>query len=643
MDDRPDRRPKPVPSPEPPEPFKVLLPIASLGEARLLLPLAEMIVTERQGQLTILHVLTVPDGQPLSEAAAQASRFRESLSDVTHQQLTIPAQIKSKVRVESEKWDGIWEIVNQDQTDLLLLGWRTPSFPETVGDKMLDERLSSPACDVVAVRLAADIINQAGWDSVQNILLPVRKGVNSALILRVGHALAQHTNATITLLHVARDRDRTTEMQFRDEFSPALHGLERITRSVTTKGDIPQAIINEAVQHQVVIIGSPSNQAFGDGWHGPLLDAIINGTESTLIVVKEYQPPAVLPEKKEEPVSMLIDRPVAVVVDKWFAENTYHSREFADLDRLVDLKQEGGLTISLGLPALNEEKTVGKVIQTVKRSLMEQYPLLDEIVLIDSGSVDYTRDIATDLGIPVYIHQEILPQYGAFRGKGEALWKSLHVMTGDIIVWIDTDINNIHPRFVFGVLGPILRDHHVKYVKGYYRRPLRQGQKLVAGGGGRVTELTARPFFNLFFPELSGLIQPLAGEYAGRREVLESLPFFTGYGVETGLLIDILYKYGLNAIAQVDLLERIHHNQPLPSLSKMSFTIMQVVINRLGKRHAVRLLDEANLTMNLIRYGPNRYYLEPQELREMERPPIITIPEYRQKRRLDQPEGDETD
>ena len=643
MDDRPARRSKPGLSPEPPEPFKVLLPVASLDEARLLLPLAEMIVTERQGQLTILHVLTVPDGQPLSEAAAQASRFRESLSDVIHQQLNIPAQIKSKVRVESEKWDGIWEIVNQDQTDLLLVGWRTPSFPETVGDKMLDERLSLPACDVVAVRLAADIINQAGWDSVQNILLPVRKGVNSALILRVGHALAQHTNASITLLHVARDRDRTTEMQFRDEFSPALHGLERITRSVTTKGDIPQAIINEARHHQVVIIGSPSNQAYGDGWHGPLLDAIIDCTESTLIVVKEYQPPPVLPEKKGEPVSKLIDRPVAVVVDKWFAENTYHSREFADLDRLVGLKEEGGLTISLGLPALNEEKTVGKVIQTVKRSLMEHYPLLDEIVLIDSGSVDYTRDIATDLGIPVYIHQEILPQYGAFQGKGEALWKSLHVMTGDIIVWIDTDINNIHPRFVFGVLGPILRDHHVKYVKGYYRRPLRQGQKLVAGGGGRVTELTARPFFNLFFPELSGLIQPLAGEYAGRREVLESLPFFSGYGVETGLLIDILNKYGLNAIAQVDLLERIHHNQPLPSLSKMSFTIMQVVINRLGKRHAVRLLDEANLTMNLIRYGPNRYYLEPQELRELERPPIITIPEYRQKRALDQPGGDEPD
>ncbi|MBE0410071.1 MAG: glucosyl-3-phosphoglycerate synthase [Anaerolineales bacterium] len=426
-----------------------------------------------------------------------------------------------------------------------------------------------------------------------------------------------------------------------DEYSPAIHALEHIYRSITTKGDLPQTIISESHDHQVIIIGSPSNSELGEGWRGPLLDQIVDNTDAALIVVKAHQEPLTLPRVKEEPVAKIIDRPVAVVVDKWFAENTYHSREFADLRMLVDLKDKEGFTISLGLPALNEEKTVGKVIQTIRSTLVEEYPLLDEIILIDSGSIDYTRDIALDMGIPVHIHQEILPQYGTHHGKGEALWKSLYVLNGDIVVWIDTDIKNIHPRFVYGVLGPLLRDHHVKFVKGYYRRPLRQGEKMIAGGGGRVTELTARPFFNLFFPELSGLIQPLAGEYAGRREILERLPFFTGYGVETGLLIDILNNYGLSTIAQVDLLERIHHNQPLPSLSKMSFTIMQVVINRLEKRHRARLLDQANLTMNLIRFGPNRYFLEPQELQELERPPIITIPEYRQVRNITTFEGHE--
>jgi len=176
----------------------------------------------------------------------------------------------------------------------------------------------------------------------------------------------------------------------------------------------------------------------------------------------------------------------------------------------------------------------------------------------------------------------------------------------------------------------------VQYVKGFYRRPLRQGDKLVAGGGGRVTELTARPFINLFYPELSGLIQPLSGEYAGRRETLEKLPFFTGYGVETGLLIDILNKIGLNAIAQVDLQERVHHNQLLGSLSKMSFAIIQVVMSRLEERHHINLLEDANLTMNLIRYGPNRYYLETEQIQERERPPMLSIPEYRQIRGLPQ-------
>ncbi|NPA26279.1 MAG: glucosyl-3-phosphoglycerate synthase [Chloroflexi bacterium] len=323
--------------------------------------------------------------------------------------------------------------------------------------------------------------------------------------------------------------------------------------------------------------------------------------------------------------------PLTVLVDQWFAENTFHSREFERLDELVALKEAQGVTISLGLPALNEEATIGNIIRTIRKALMEDVPLLDEMVLIDSGSVDYTREIAADLGIPVYIHQQILPKYGAYHGKGEALWKSLYVLKGDIVAWIDTDIRNIHPRFVYGLLGPLLRNPRIQYVKGFYRRPLKQGERVIAGGGGRVTELTARPLLNLFFPELSGLIQPLSGEYAGRRQALERLPFFTGYGVEMGLLIDFLEHFGLGAIAQVDLLERIHRNQSLQNLSKMAFAIIQVVIRRLEDRHKIKLMEDINKRMNLIRYEMGRYWLEPQEIHERERPPMITLPEYRAK------------
>jgi glucosyl-3-phosphoglycerate synthase len=319
---------------------------------------------------------------------------------------------------------------------------------------------------------------------------------------------------------------------------------------------------------------------------------------------------------------------ISVLVDKWFAENTFHADEFRDLDHLLALKRFQNLKISLALPALNESATVGNVIQTLKSALVERVPLLDEIVLVDSDSTDQTREIAASLDIPVFIHQETLPQYGARVGKGEALWKSLYLTCGDIILWIDTDIINIHPRFVYGLLGPLLVNPGLQFVKGFYRRPIRVGDKIQAGGGGRVTELTARPLLNLFYPELSGIIQPLSGEYGGRRATLERLTFFSGYGVEIGLLIDVFEKCGLSAIAQVDLEERVHHNQPLESLSKMSFAIVQAVIQRLERRYGLDILEEVNKTMKLIRYEPGRFFLEVEEIAERSRPPMIELPEY---------------
>ncbi len=319
---------------------------------------------------------------------------------------------------------------------------------------------------------------------------------------------------------------------------------------------------------------------------------------------------------------------ISILVDKWFAENTFHADEFNQLRELIELKKKQGLSISLALPALNEEETVGRVIKMMKKELLKRIPLLDEIVLIDSNSTDRTREIAQKEGVPVYIHQQLLGRLGARRGKGEALWKSLLVTKGDIIVWIDTDIVNIHPRFVYGIIGPLLANPQVQLVKGFYRRPLRVGQKMQAGGGGRVTELTARPLLNLFYPELSGVVQPLSGEYAGRREALERAPFYSGYGVETGLLIDIYERYGLNAIAQVDLLERIHHNQSLEALSKMSFAIIQTVMRKLENRIGRVMLEDVNRSMKLIRYTNKGYSLDVEQIAELERPPMIEVQEY---------------
>jgi glucosyl-3-phosphoglycerate synthase len=611
--------------------YHILLLETNIKEAKTILPLAERIALDRQGKITILSVLYVPAGEQMSGVAKKASLLREELKTY-FERTPIPTRIKTMVRSEEDFWEGINGIVVDENIHLVLAHWGAAMIDGNSKTNFTESNIFNLPSDVVIVQ-PSDLVDETeSWQSVRRILLPVRGGVNAGLSLRIGHAIARLEDASITLLHVTSSESKEEKTRFFEEFSPAIYGLKHITRSITAKGEIAEEIFAEANDHQALIIGAPSNEIRPNVWMNSLLEKVLLDRTKTLTVVKEFLPETLSPQKSKV-ITTSRDRPLAVVVDKWFAENTYHTNEFMDLERLMELKEDQRTTISLALPALNEEQTVGTVIQTVKTALMDQIPLLDEIVLIDSGSEDQTREIAADLGIPVYIHQDVLPQYGAYQGKGEALWKSLYIVEGDIIAWIDTDIKNIHPRFVFSILGPLLDNLNVRYVKGFYRRPLRHGDKTVAGGGGRVTEITARPFINLFFPELSGLIQPLSGEYAGRRSALEKLPFFTGYGVETGLLIDILKEYGIEGIAQVDLLERIHHNQPLPSLSKMSFAIMQVVFNRLDKRQKTHLLDQSDLTMNLVRFSKRRgYFLDQEEIHEHERPPMISIPEYLDKR-----------
>jgi glucosyl-3-phosphoglycerate synthase len=364
---------------------------------------------------------------------------------------------------------------------------------------------------------------------------------------------------------------------------------------------------------------------------GPVARQLRRAGVGPLLIIKTHQPPRLSKITDWDKADPLPATPTSVVVDKWFAENTFSSQEFESLEHLVELKEQYNQTISLGLPALNEEETIGTIIQTMQNALMRQIPLLDEIVLIDSGSTDYTVDIAMDLGVPVYQHSQILPQYGTYRGKGEALWKSLYVLKGDIIAWIDTDIVNIHPRFVYGILGPLLHHNSIQYVKGFYRRPLKVGESMQAGGGGRVTELVARPLFNLFYPELSGILQPLSGEYAGRRSALQQMSFYTGYGVETGLLLSLVERFGISGIAQADLRQRIHHNQPLGALSRMSFAIIQVFMDHLERRQRVELLSEVNRTMKIIRYDQDNFSLQEHAITDRCRPPIVTLPEYRKR------------
>jgi glucosyl-3-phosphoglycerate synthase len=321
----------------------------------------------------------------------------------------------------------------------------------------------------------------------------------------------------------------------------------------------------------------------------------------------------------------------AMNLNDWISRNTFHHSQFWDLKQLIEDKEKLGLTISLCLPTLNEEKTIGKEIILFKSELMDRYPLVDEIAVVDSGSIDKTREIAAAFGADVYLSSEILPQVGEKKGKGENLWKAVYQLKGDIICYVDADIANIHPRFAYGLIAPLIYNEQMKYVKAFYDRPLAFSQGVRPSGGGRVTEILVRPLFSLFFPELTCLIQPLSGEYAVRREVLEQIPFPIGYGVETAHILDVYQRWGLDAFGQTDLDQRVHRNQSTLSLGKMAFGILRTFLARSEVLGSTADMKQFSTVLRQFQAQNEKYEQIEYEIVEEERPPMNTLPEYREK------------
>jgi nucleotide-binding universal stress UspA family protein len=598
----------------------ILLPVINLPETRRLLPLALAFARQMGSSILVLGVTIVSGEAPITDGVVGTQQLRGELDAVTEFRNQESAPIHTAVVVARTISEGIRTAAEKNRAGLILLGWQAEqSSSERLFGPPIDDLLTEPPCDVIVARLQGN----ADW---RRILLPVRGGPHTPLACDVASALAEYADGAITVLYAANPRIH--DDQIARASLQSLRTLPRVKRWIERTIPPTQAILTEATDHEVIVLGVTGRQSDPEAPVGPLADRILRQAESTVLLVRHRMAQA---EEQAQQIWQQ-ERDLSATVDRWFAENTFTSAEFDDLQRLVVLKQQQRLKISLALPTLNEAETIGEIITQAKRQLMEEHPLLDEIVLIDSRSTDRTREIATELGIPVHIHQDILPHYGAFYGKGEALWKSLYVLQGDIIAWCDTDIKNFHPRFIYGVIGPLLREPRLVYCKGFYRRPLQFGEQVAATGGGRVTELTARPLLNLFHPELSGFLQPLSGEYAGRRSALEKVPFFTGYGIETGLLIDLLERHQLSALAQVDLQQRIHRNQELVPLSKMAFAITQVIIQRMEQRQRVQLLEPVNQTMKLITYAEGGgFHLELREIRDHERPPMESLPEYRRR------------
>jgi glucosyl-3-phosphoglycerate synthase len=263
----------------------------------------------------------------------------------------------------------------------------------------------------------------------------------------------------------------------------------------------------------------------------------------------------------------------------WFRERTSRWQDWP-LEQLLELKQRDGTRISVVIPARNEERTVASVVGPLVKALVADAPLVDELVVIDSDSTDATGRAASDAGAVVYRACDIAPGLGARQGKGEALWKSLLVTRGDVLVFVDADLTRWGPHFVTGLLGPLLADPGVLLVKGFYARIRTEADGSVSSEGGRVTELVARPLLSLWWPQLAGVVQPLAGEWSARRHLMESLAIPVGYGVELAALLDTASRHGLDALAQVDLGSRAHRHQANHDLAVMAAELLAVAETR---------------------------------------------------------------
>ncbi|MEV0241888.1 glucosyl-3-phosphoglycerate synthase [Streptomyces sp. NPDC050674] len=305
-------------------------------------------------------------------------------------------------------------------------------------------------------------------------------------------------------------------------------------------------------------------------------------------------------------------------VERWLSTRSWSAND-RPLHQILAAKQRTGQTVSVVLPALNEEATVGDIVAVIRHDLMRQVPLVDELVVVDSGSTDRTSEVAAAAGARVVHRDAILPRLPAVPGKGEVLWRSLLVTRGDVVCFVDADLRDFSSDFVSGIVGPLLTEPDVALVKAMYDRPLDGA----SGQGGRVTELMARPLLNMHWPQLAGFVQPLGGEYAARRSLLEQLPFPVGYGVELGMLVDALHLAGLDALAQVDVGVRKHRHQDGQALGRMAAAIYRTAQLRLARGHLIRP-SLTQFERSRDGFAPRTYSVDTEE-----RPPMVEIAEYR--------------
>ena len=587
-------------------PRRVLLPLLNPALGPRLLELGARLAGGPGGEVLLLSVAEVADEASLSQGLPLARAYRTMMISVLERSGS-GVEARSLVRVFHDVVAGIWETAQETASDLLLLPWKGfARRPDRVFGELLDRLVGQPPCDVVLARLP---VPAEPW----RVLVAARGGSYAELAVDLGERLAGG-GGQLTVVHAAPTRDVSDDRPF-EAIRARLANVQRPPRVIELGGDPRDGIMRAAAGHNVVILGA-TGRAGAVSPLGPLGEQLARDLQKGLLIVKTRAPLRL-------PTGSHGGDPTPRQVDRWFAENTYQYREFSDIGRLVDLKRRRGLTISLGIPAYNAEGAIVGVLKATYGLLQQEFPLLDEVVVLDRGSTDRTRDAAAELGVTVHPIDRGRRRQPGVTELGTALWKSLRVLRGDLIVWLDPAIRNPHPRFVYGVLGPLLSNPGLAYVLGFSCRAgdSRPDQSV---GGDSATELAVRPLLNLLAPELAGIIQPLSEQRAGRRDVLEQVPFFSGRGVEVGLLLDIHARQGLRGIAQVDLAERVQHEGDGREPLSTAHAALRVLLRRLGQRRGVDLLDRDRLGLTRIRCENGEYFLDVKDVAEEEHPPMTS-------------------
>lgn len=397
------------------------------------------------------------------------------------------------------------------------------------------------------------IVISDGWENGR-VAAILRGGTNARAVLEV---LASSGIKNIEIIHLEEKIPQLEDVFLASVVMPAQALFDNVTVTWRRENSVYDLVKSIGDKYTMLFFGAPLTCSE----IVPFYQKIKENYSGKVAVVRG-QPQDIEVDENDE-------------INKWVRERTFYAGDFSLLSVLKSSKKSLNKKIAVLLPSLNEERTVGNVIRTALE--VRNVGLIDEVILIDSASTDNTVEIAKSFGIPVYIHQEIHPELGSYVGKGEAMFKSTFTTDADILVWVDTDIESITPRFFYGLLGPMLTNPVIKFSKGYFARPVRVGTSGIELGGGRVTEILAKPWINAFIPLLSGYIQPLAGTVAMYRDTFLKMRVPVNYGVEMAMLIQAVEMEGLWATCQVNLGEVVHKSKDVTGLSEMAFQILQVL------------------------------------------------------------------